>query len=312
MSDISFEGQTVIVTGAGRNLGRSHAIDFGRRGAAVVVNDVVEELVPGVVDEVVSAGGRAVPCVESVATPDGAKRIVDTAVSEFGSVDVLVNNAGVLRTGYFNDLTDEEIDEVLAVHLRAAFTLTRLVWPLMTERKYGRIVMTCSNSGMLSHQGLSSYAAAKAGLYGLTKALAFEGADRGIKVNAILPVAPTPPHATKPLIPDQEKYRDQFMRKPVVIEDWRKGAPNISALVTYLASSQCEFSGEAFSSVYGRYARVFVGIADGWIAPDENSISAENVATHIGQIRDLSSYSVPMWMFEEGRDVGERIDEGAK
>jgi hypothetical protein len=102
------------------------------------------------------------------------------------------------------------------------------------------------------------------------------------------------------------------MRKPVVIEDWRKGPPNISALVSYLASSQCELSGEAFSSVYGRYARVFVGIADGWIAPDENSISAENVATHIGQIRDLSSYSVPMWMFEEGRDVAERIDEGAK
>jgi NAD(P)-dependent dehydrogenase (short-subunit alcohol dehydrogenase family) len=309
MTDISFDAQTVIVTGAGRGLGRSHALEFARRGAAVVVSELDEVLANSVAEEIDAAGGRAVACPDTVATAEGAKNVVDTAVREFGSVDVLVNNAGIVRVGYLNDLTDADIDDVIDVHLRAAFRMTRLVWPLMTERNYGRIVMTSSGSGMFSHQGLSSYAAAKAGLYGLTKALAFEGAERGIKVNAILPVALTEGASTSN-IPDMEEYTARYTRKPVVLDDWRWDPRLITALVTYLCSSTCDYSGEAFSAVHGRYARVFVGVADGWITPDESSISAENVAAHIGEIRDLSGHSVPMWLFEEMRDVTERIDAG--
>jgi NAD(P)-dependent dehydrogenase (short-subunit alcohol dehydrogenase family) len=310
MSNISFEGQTAIVTGAGRNLGRSYALEFARRGASVVVNEIDEGLAEAVAEEINAEGGRAVGIQASVATAEGAKRVVDAAVGEFGSVDVLVNNAGVLRTGYFTDLSEDDIDAVLDVHLRAPFRMTRLVWPLMTARNYGRIVMVSSGSGMFSHQGLASYAAGKAGQYGLMKALAFEGADRGIKVNAILPVAATGPSPVKPDIPDQMEYHARYTRKHVVLDDWRWAPPTIAALVTYLCSSDCDYSGEAFSAVHGRYGRVFVGVADGWIAPDEGSIRAENVAAQMGRIRDLSSYSVPMWLFEEMRDVAERIDAG--
>jgi NAD(P)-dependent dehydrogenase (short-subunit alcohol dehydrogenase family) len=308
MPDISFAGQAAIVTGAGRGLGRSHALDLARRGAAVVVNDIQGDLAETVTQEINQAGGRAVACHASVATAEGAQRVVDTAVSEFGKVDVLVNNAGVIHTGYFNDLSDEDIDTVLDVHVRAAFRTSQLVWPLMTERNYGRIVMTCSASGMFSHQGLSNYAAGKAGLYGLTKALAFEGMERGIKVNAILPMAMTE-GALSSNIPDMLEYTARYTRKPVEVDEWRWGPPTITALVTYLCSTVCDYTGEAFSAVHGRYARVFVGVADGWIAPDQASITAENVAAHMGEIRDLSNHSVPMWLFEEMRDADERIDE---
>jgi NAD(P)-dependent dehydrogenase (short-subunit alcohol dehydrogenase family) len=309
MADISYNGQTVIVTGAGRGLGRSHALEFARRGAAVLVNDILDGLAEAVAKEIQANGGTAVACQDTVATAEGSNHIVETAVREFGTVDVLVNNAGVLHAGYLTDLSDEDIDVVLDVHLRAAFRMTRLVWPLMTARNYGRVVNTCSNSGMFSHQGLSNYAAGKAGLYGLTKALAFEGAERGILVNAIMPTALTE-GAANSNIPDMMEYTARYTRKPVVLDDWRWAPANITALVTYLCSSECDYSGEVFSAVHGRYARVFVGVADGWLAPDQESISAENVAAHMGEIRDLSNHSVPMWLFEEMRDVAERVDAG--
>ena len=307
MSEISFAGKTAIVTGSGRGLGRSHALEFARRGAAVVVNEIRDGLAEKVTEEITSAGGKAVAVHETVATAAGSKHVVDVALEQYGSVDILVNNAGVLRTGYIDQLSEDDIDDVLDVHLRAAFRMSRHVWPIMSEKGYGRIVNTCSNSGMLSHQGLASYAAAKAGLYGLTKALAFEGAEHGIKVNAILPTAMTEA-ALESNIPDMLEWGARFTRKEVTIPDWRWSPPLISALVTYLCSAECEYSGEAFSAVNGRYAKIFVGVADGWIAPDEASVSTDSIAAHMGEIRDLSNHSVPMWLFEEMRDVAERLD----
>lgn len=306
MIGISLANRTAVITGAGRGLGRAYATEFARRGAAVVVNDVDGDLADEVVSEIEASGGRAVTCAESVATADGAARITETAVNEFGSLDILVNNAGVLRTGYFTDLTDEQIDIVLSTHLRAAFVLTRLAWPLMSERGYGRVVMTSSSSGLFSHQGLSNYAAAKAGLFGLTKALAFEGADLGIMVNAILPMAVSISPAKDP-IPDMDKYRQLFGADTASVEEWRRDPRTVAALVAYLCSEECDISGEAFSACNGRYARVFVGIAEGWLAPDEADVTAEEIAGRMGQIRDLSSWSAPNWLFDEVREVVERI-----
>jgi len=306
MTNIRFDGQSVIVTGAGRGLGRAYAREFARRGADVVVNDIDPDSASAVVEEITLAGGQATAAPYSVATTNGAANTVDAAMRRVGRVDVLVNNAGILRTGYLADLTEDDIDDVIDVHLRAAFRMTRLVWPHMTARGYGRVIMTSSASGMFSHQGLSSYAAAKAGLYGLTKALAFEGRERGINVNAILPNATTPATETAN-IPDMAEYFAQYIKNPVSVPEWRWHPATVAALVAYLASIQCECTGEAFSAVEGRYARVFVGVANGWLAPDETAVSAENIADHFSMIQDINVHGVPMWLYDEFVDIGERL-----
>lgn len=297
MNLTSLTGQTAIVTGAGRGIGRAYAVEFARRGANVVVNDVDKTAADAVVDEIIAAGAAALPSSDSVAIKEGAQAIVDSAVAEFGTVTTLVNNAGVLRTGYFQDLTDEQIDEVLDVHLRAAFRITQLVWPLMMDRSYGRIIMTSSGSGMFSHQGLSNYAAAKAGLYGLMKALAFEGKDHGIAVNAILPGALSW-SPVKEEIPDMRKYTSAYRTAPPPDQAWRMDPAAGAPLVSYLCSPECDITGEAFSMAGGRCARVFVGITEGWTAPDPDSLTTENIADHLREIRDLTDYTVPWSVFD--------------
>jgi NAD(P)-dependent dehydrogenase (short-subunit alcohol dehydrogenase family) len=307
MDHISLEGQTAIVTGAGRGIGRAHALELGGRGAAVVVNDVDADLADEVADLVRAGGSRAEANHDSVADQVGAEAIVAAAVHHFGSVEILVNNAGVLRTGYFEDLTDEQIDVVLATHLRAAFSITRPAWRVMKEQRYGRIIMTSSSSGMFSHQGLSNYAAAKAGLYGLTKALSFEGKRWGINVNAILPMALSISPAKDP-IPDMASYFEQFVPNREAVSAGRNDPATVAALVAYLVSRQCETSGEAYSLVNGRFARVFVAVSHGWLADDPAGVDAEAIADHFDEIRDLSTdWTVPMWLFEEVRDVAERL-----
>jgi NAD(P)-dependent dehydrogenase (short-subunit alcohol dehydrogenase family) len=297
MNTTSLTDQSAIITGSGRGIGRAYALEFARRGANVVVNDVDKTAAVAVVDEIIAAGGSAFPSFDSVATREGAQATFDSAMAEFGSPTVLVNNAGVLRTGYFQDLTDERIDEVLDVHLRAAFRITQLVWPSMMDRSYGRIVMTSSASGMFSHQGLSNYAAAKAGLYGLMKALAFEGRDHGIAVNAILPAALSS-SPVKEEIPDMRKYTSAYRTAPPPDQAWRVDPAAVAPFVAYLCSPQCDVTGEAFSVAGGRCARVFVGIADGWTAPDPESLTAENIAEHMHEIRDVTNFTVPWSVFE--------------
>jgi NAD(P)-dependent dehydrogenase (short-subunit alcohol dehydrogenase family) len=302
---ISLEGSVAVVTGAGRGIGRAHVQELSRRGAAVMVNDVDKELADEVVAGIVASGGRAVAAYDSVTDAGAPVALVGRALDELGGLDIVVHNAGVLRTGYFDELSDEHIDVVLQTHLRAAFALTRPAWQHMKRRGYGRIVITSSSSGLFSHQGLSNYAAAKAGLYGLTKALSFEGASHGIKVNAILPYATSISPAKDP-IPDMAKFRAEYEAdRPVDPE--RTDPRLIAQLVSYLVSRDCPVSGEAYSACYGRFARVFVGVADGWLAPDPAVVSSESIAEHFDQIRDLSGYSVPMWLFEETRDVQRRL-----
>src|SRR5437588_8858386 len=200
MTDLSFDGKVAIITGAGGGLGRSHALELGRRGAYVVVNDLggavdgsgsSHTAAEAVVQEIKAAGGEAVANYDSVSTPEGGEGIVQTAIDAYGRVDIVINNAGILRDKSFHNMTAEFVDPVIDVHLRGAFWVTRPAWIKMREQGYGRVVNTSSNSGILGNFGQSNYGAAKMGLVGFTRVLAAEGAKYNIKANAIAPVART-------------------------------------------------------------------------------------------------------------------------
>ena len=200
MTELGFDGKVAIITGAGGGLGKQHALLLASRGALVVVNDL-GGAVDGtgadvgaaqlVVDEINAAGGEAVADANSVATPEGGAAIVQTAIDAFGRVDIVVNNAGILRDKSFDNMNPELLDPVIDVHLRGAFHVTQPAWKHMREQNYGRIVSTSSSSGLFGNFGQANYGAAKMGLVGFTRVLAVEGAKYGIKANAIAPLALT-------------------------------------------------------------------------------------------------------------------------
>ncbi|GGO31305.1 SDR family oxidoreductase [Microbispora bryophytorum] len=260
-SELRFDGRVAIVTGAGHGLGRSHALLLGRRGAKVVVNDLGGALdgtgassgpAAEVAELIVKNGGEAVASTDDVATPEGAEAIVRTALDAFGRVDVVVNNAGILRDRSFGKMTVEEFDAVIAVHVRGSFLVSRAAFPHMKEQAYGRIVNTSSPAGLFGNFGQANYSTAKMGLVGLTKTLGIEGARANIRANAIAPVAWT--RMTETLLPAE--FESRF-------------APErVSPLVAYLAHESCETSGEVFSVGAGRIARVFVAEGPGWRTDD--------------------------------------------
>ena len=200
MTDLGFDGKVAIITGAGGGLGREHALEFARRGARVVVNDLGGSVdgtgnstgpAADVVAEIEALGGEAVADGNSVATPEGGEAIVQTAIDNFGRIDIVVNNAGILRDKTFHNMTDELLTPVVDVHLKGAFYVTKPAWVHFREQGYGRVINTSSNSGLLGNFGQTNYAAAKMGLVGFTRVLAAEGAKYNINANAIAPVART-------------------------------------------------------------------------------------------------------------------------
>jgi NAD(P)-dependent dehydrogenase (short-subunit alcohol dehydrogenase family) len=284
VSEISFDGRVAIVTGAGGGIGRTYALDLAARGAAVVVNDLGgsvdgkggdDTAAQKVVDEIKAAGGDAVPNYDSVSTPEGGASIVKTAVDAFGKVDVVVNNAGILRDKSFLKLTWDDLDAVLDVHLKGAFYVSQPAFAVMKENNYGRFVFTASNA-TFGNFGQTNYGAAKAGLIGLSNVLAVEGAKNNILSNVIMPVAKT--RMTEELL---GAFADAF-------------APEtITPMVTYLCSEACTTTHGAYSAAGGRYSRVFTGIAPGWFAGKGASVTAEDVAAHIEEIEKQDGYMVP-------------------
>ena len=204
MSD--FEGKVAIVTGAGGGLGRCHALAFAERGAKVVVNDLgggvhgdgASDMADVVVEEITAAGGVAIANKASVSDRDGAKSIVDDAVAAFGSVDIVVNNAGILRDKSFKNMTLDEFDLVIDVHLRGSAYVTKAAWPIMYEKNWGRVVFTSSTSGIFGNFGQANYGAAKMAMLGLMNVLAIEGASHNIRVNCLAPGAATRMTASVP------------------------------------------------------------------------------------------------------------------
>lgn len=301
MIPITFEGQVVIVTGAGQGLGRAYALELARRNAMVVVNDIAGLGGPEgpaadrVVHEIVSAGGKAVASHDTVATPEGGKAIVDLAVEKFGSIDAVVHNAGVWRHKYYQEMTSDQLDPVLDVHLRGAFFVTQPAWSIMQSKGYGRIVLTGSSTGAFGRIMGSNYAAAKAAMLGLGRALALEGAEHGIKTNCILPVAPFRKREIGIAAPTALVKQLESMGLPV-----DAGGPELVApMVIYLASAACAVTGEAFSAGGGRFGRVFVGVANGWLGPLDSCATAEDVEAHLPEIRHLGSYEIPPTSLDE-------------
>ncbi|MCW2589857.1 MAG: putative short-chain type dehydrogenase/reductase [Mycobacterium sp.] len=281
MEPLRFEGRVVVVTGAGGGLGRCHALEFARRGAQVVVNDVGASVdgtsqsssaAQAVVDEIVASGGSAVANTDSVATPDGGRAIIGTAVDTFGRVDVLVNNAGILRDAAFKNMTAEQVDAVIDVHLRGAFHVTSAAWPVMREQNYGRIVMTTSGSGLFGTFGQANYGAAKTGLVGLMNVLAIEGQRNGILVNAISPIART--RMTENTMADLVKDASPEQVTPVVV---------------YLAHEQCDRTAHIYRVGGAHVSRVFLAETAGI---DEPGLTAESMAANIERIDDPGQFTV--------------------
>lgn len=294
MERISFADQVAVVTGAGRGIGRAYSRALARRGARVVVNDVVPEHADAVVGEIVAAGGTAVAVHDSVMHPEGAAAIVATAVDRLGSLEIVVNNAGFMRNGYFEDQTPGMLDSVLGVHIGGAFFVTQAAWPVLRERGYGRVVMTSSAGGLFAMQGEANYAAAKAGVYGLVKALAYEGREHGIHVNAVLPHANTTIAVDDPVPGHRERFRPGVSE---VVRP-RRVAEAVAPLVLYLLSRACTLNGEAFAAGCGRFARVFVAETVGWCSPGLD-IEVEDVAEHLDEIRSQDGYVVPEDLYQE-------------
>jgi NAD(P)-dependent dehydrogenase (short-subunit alcohol dehydrogenase family) len=251
VAQIDFDGRVAIVTGAGGGLGRSHALLLASRGAKVVVNDLGgsrdgsgqgSEMADAVVEEIVAAGGEAVANYDGVHTWAGGQAIVRSALDAFGRVDVVVNNAGILRDTSFAKLEEPQLDLVLKVHLYGGFHVARAAWGHLREQGYGRIVNTSSGSGLYGNFGQSNYSAAKLGLVGLTRTLAIEGAKYGITSHAIAPVAAS-------------RMTEDVM--PAALLD--KLEPSyVSPLVAYLASEACTDTGRVYSVGGGYMARVAI------------------------------------------------------
>ncbi|GAA1850487.1 SDR family NAD(P)-dependent oxidoreductase [Pseudonocardia ailaonensis] len=279
---LRFDGLVAVVTGGGGGLGRAHALELGRRGAHVVVNDMGVELAGDgsdvgraatVAKEIEAAGGSAAPDTNSVATAEGGAAIVETAIREFGRIDVVVNNAGILRDRTFVKTSPDDVGPVLDVHLAGAFNVTRPAWAHFREQGFGRVVMTSSSAGFFGNFGQASYASAKLGLVGLIKVMAIEGAKYDIKANAIGPVART-------------RMTEKFDNPLADV----LGVERVSPAVAFLSHPSCALSGEVLSVGGGRVARVFVGVTRGYLGGE---LTAEDIRDNLETIFDDEGYQVP-------------------
>ena len=274
------QDRVVVVTGAGGGLGREYALTLAKEGASVIVNDLGgsrdgtgagHNMADQVVEEIKAAGGRAAANYDSVAEPKGAENIIKTALDEFGKVDGVVSNAGILRDGTFHKMSFENWDAVLKVHLYGGYNVIRAAWPHFREQSFGRVVVATSTSGLFGNFGQANYGAAKLGLVGLINTLAQEGAKYNIKANAVAPIAATrmtedilPPEVLKNLTPDF-----------------------VAPVVAYLCTEEVPDTDSIFIVGGGKVQRTALFQNEG--VTFKTAPSVDEIASHWAEIDDLSA-----------------------
>jgi NAD(P)-dependent dehydrogenase (short-subunit alcohol dehydrogenase family) len=307
---IDFDGQVAVVTGAGRGLGRLYAIELARRGASVVVNDLGGTMhgegadgsvADHVVDEITTAGGSAVASYHSVDAPEGGEAIVQTAIESFGRLDAVISNAGIFNSIPFDELTPDDWRRMLRVHLDGAFYLAQPAYRVMKKQNYGRFVFIASSAGMFGQHLEAHYAAAKSGIVGLTNVIALEGEPHGILANSVLPFG-------------FSRMVTETLGDPKALEETgflQAIRPELVApMVVYLASRACDFSHHNYSAFGGRFARVFVGLGEGWLAQPGADPTVEDIAAQLTAISATEPFTVPGSIYEEVFAVSERLGVG--
>lgn len=265
-AQVSFAGRVAVITGAAHGLGRLQALELARRGAAVVANDVDAQALAEVVGIIHAAGGRAIGHAGSVAVHADAESIIAAAIESFGRVDIVSNNAGIIRDKSFHKMSVEDLDCIIDIHLRGTAYVTRSAWPHLRSQKYGRVVFATSSAGLWGNFGQANYAAAKLGIVGLMQALKLEGASHGIGVNTIAPFAMT--RMGEGIFP--ERLRKQM------------SGDSVTALVTYLCSERCAMSGEIFEVGARRINRVRLQASQGILL--EQECDAESVEQRVPEL----------------------------
>jgi NAD(P)-dependent dehydrogenase (short-subunit alcohol dehydrogenase family) len=283
MSELRYDGRVAVITGAGGGLGRGYALLLASRGAKIVVNDLGgtfdgagadQTAAQKVVDEIKAAGGEAVPNYNSVSEWEGAQGIIQTAVDAFGKVDILINNAGILRDKSIIKMEiDEDYRKVMAVHLDGSFFCTKAAFPIMRENNYGRIVSTASAAGAYGNFGQTNYGAAKLGIAGLMNCLKQEGAKYNILANTLIPVAGTRMTAT--VLP------------PAVLEKLKP--EYVAPIVAWMVSEECDVSGNIFVAGGGYYSRTALVEGSGVFFDTESPITPEMIVGKLSEIKDISS-----------------------
>jgi NAD(P)-dependent dehydrogenase (short-subunit alcohol dehydrogenase family) len=294
MSKYRFEGRVAVVTGAGRGIGRAHALLLAELGAKVVVNDLGGDKVGfgadpeparSVVDEITAAGGSALADDNNVGTPEGCTALIETAIKEYGRIDVVVNNAGISVWGGPLEADTANLERTLAVHVGGSFHTTNAAWPYLLEQGFGRVIMTTS-SGMFGLPDNLTYATAKGAVIGMARSMTVAARGHDIKINVLAPAATTRRGT-------QASSIDVAASSP----PWMDPA-YVAPMLAYLAHEQCQVSGEIYGAGAGRFTRIFIAENEGYVHPVDGLPTVEDVAQNWAQINDQQGYYIPKDLYD--------------